>query len=112
MASRFAAGSAGRIRFGVIEPTASHRLPAIIAAFYAERPTLQLTIEVGGTERLTALVAEGELDFCISSPPDVDSALHFELLFEERIALLMPRRHALALKRRMLPEDLGPIRSC
>src|SRR5829696_4015331 len=35
IASRFAAGSAGRIRFGVIEPTASHRLPAIIAPFYA-----------------------------------------------------------------------------
>ena len=35
VAARFAAGSAGRVRFGVIEPTASHRLPAIITAFYA-----------------------------------------------------------------------------
>jgi DNA-binding transcriptional LysR family regulator len=107
VASRFASGSAGRIRFGVIEPTASHRLPAIIAPFYAERPTLQLTIEVGGTERLTALVKDGELDFCISSPPDLESALRFELLFEEKIALLTPRRHALASKRRILPEDLA-----
>ena len=29
-------------------------------------------------------MAEGELDFCISSPPTLDSALQFELLFEER----------------------------
>jgi LysR family transcriptional regulator, regulator of the ytmI operon len=107
IAARFPAGSAGRIRFGVIEPTASHRLPAIITPFYADRPTLQLTVEVGGTERLTRLVAEGELDFCISSPPEVESALRFELLFEERIALLTPRRHALALKRRLTPQDLA-----
>src|SRR5215213_8974785 len=107
IASRFASGSAGRVRLGVIEPTASDRLPSIIAPFFAERPTLQLTIEVGGTERLTALVAEGELDFCISSPPGVESALRFELLFEERIGLLMPRRHALASKRRIVPADLA-----
>ena len=107
VAARFAAGSAGRVRIGAIEPTASDRLPAIIAPFYADRPTLQLTIEVGGTERLTALVAEGELDFCISSPPDLESALQFELLFEERIALLLPRRHPLTAKRRILPQDLA-----
>jgi len=107
IAARFASGAAGRVRVGVIEPTATHRLPAIVAPFYAERPTLQLTIEVGGTERLTSLVAEGELDFCISSPPDIESALRFELLFEEPIALLLPRRHPLAAKRRLLAADLA-----
>jgi DNA-binding transcriptional LysR family regulator len=106
IAARYGAGSAGRIRFGVIEPTASRRLPGVVAAFYRERPRLQLTIEVGGTERLTGLVAQGDLDFCVSSPPDVESPLGFELLTEERIALLTPPRHPLASRRRIEATDL------
>lgn len=106
VAAKFVGGSAGRIRLGVIEPTASHRLPSILTAFYRERPGLQLTIEAGGAERLQRLIAEGELDFSISSPPTLGSALRFEPLFEEPIGLLVPKRHALASRRRIDPEDL------
>jgi DNA-binding transcriptional LysR family regulator len=106
VAARFVGGAAGRIRLGVIEPTASHRLPSMLTAFYRERPGLQLTIESGGAERLQRLVAEGELDFSISSAPTLASALHFEPLFDEPIGVLVPKRHPLASRRRIDPEDL------
>ena len=83
-----------------------HRLPAIITAFYRERPNLQLIVETGGAEHLQRLVAEGELDFIISSPPTLDSSLSFDHLFDERIGLLIPRRHALATRKRIAPADL------
>lgn len=106
IAARFSRGSAGRVRVGAIEPTLSHRLPPIITAFYRERPDLQLVIEAGGAERLQKLVAEGELDFGISSPPTLGSALQFEKLFDEPIGLLIPKRHPLATRRKIEPEDL------
>ena len=106
VAGRFVEGAAGRVRFGAIEPTASHRLPAIITAFYRERPNLQLIVETGGAEHLQRLVAEGELDFIISSPPTLDSSLSFEHLFDERIGLLIPRKHALATRKRIAAADL------
>ena len=106
IAARYAGGAAGRVRLGVIEPTASHRLPSIVTAFYRERPNLHLVIEAGGAERLQKLVAEGELDFSISSPPTLASDLQFEPLFDEPIGVLIPTKHPLAAKRRIEPEDL------
>lgn len=106
IAARYTGGVAGRVRVGAIEPTLSHRLPRLIAAFYKERPDVQLVIEAGGAERLQKLVAEGELDFSISSPPTLGSALRFEKLFDEPIGLLIPDRHPLAKRRRIEPEDL------
>jgi len=42
-------GAVGRLRIGSIEPTASLRLPSLIAHFCHERPKVRLTVEVGGT---------------------------------------------------------------
>lgn len=106
VAARYAGGAAGRVRFGVIEPTASHRLPPIITAFYRQRPGLRLTIDTGGAEYLQRLVAEGELDFAISSPPTLGSPLLFERLFDEPIGVLIPKKHPLAARRRIEPSDL------
>lgn len=106
IASRFVGGSAGRVRLGSIEPTASQRLPSIVTAFYKERPGLQLTIDAGGAELMQRMVAAGELDFAISSPPTLGLALQFERLFDEAMGVLIPRDHPLAKKRRIEPADL------
>jgi len=106
VAARFAGGAAGRVRLGVIEPTASHRLPKIITGFYRNRPGLKLTIETGGAEYLQRLVAEGELDFAISSAPTLASVLQFEAWFDEPIGVLIPRKHPLAARRRIDAAEL------
>ena len=90
------AGEAGHVRIGVIEPTASLRLPQILAPFCRERPRIQLTIEVGNTRAISRRVASGALDLGICSLPEAHLGLDFEPLFAERLALLLPENHPLA----------------
>jgi DNA-binding transcriptional LysR family regulator len=90
------AGEAGHVRVGVIEPTASFRLPQILVPFCQERPRIQLTIEVGGTRAISQRVASGELDIGICSLPEAHLGLDFEPLFTEKMVLLLPQSHPLA----------------
>lgn len=89
------AGEAGHVRVGAIEPTASLRLPRLLAGFCQERPRIQLTIEVGNTRTISQRVASGALDLGICSPPAAQLGLDFEPLFVERLALLLPEKHPL-----------------
>jgi LysR family transcriptional regulator, regulator of the ytmI operon len=89
------AGEAGHVRIGVIEPTASLRLPPILSSFCRERPRIQLTIEVGDTRLISQRVASGDLDIGICSLPEAHLGLDFEPLFTEQMALLIPRGHPL-----------------
>ena len=90
------AGEAGHVRIGVIEPTASLRLPQILAPFCQERPRIRLTIEVGNTRTISQRVACGALDVGICSLPEAHFGLDFEPLFVEQLALLLPEQHPLA----------------
>lgn len=89
-------GDAGHVRVGVIEPTASLRLPESLVRFYEERPKVRLTVEVGGTETISRRVAAGDLDVGLCSPPLAELGLSFEPLFVEKLALLLPKNHPLA----------------
>jgi DNA-binding transcriptional LysR family regulator len=101
------AGEAGHVRIGVIEPTASLRLPQLLAAFCQERPRIRLTIEVGNTRTISQRVASGALDLGICSPPAAHLGLDFEPLFVERLALLLPERHPLAGAENIRAQDLA-----
>jgi DNA-binding transcriptional LysR family regulator len=91
-------GRAGAVRFGAIEPTASRRLPALLAEFCRERPNVQVRVEVAGTASLCQGVAQGLLDLalCSSPPSGTAGGLGFEPLFLERLELLVPAVHRLA----------------
>ena len=89
------AGEAGHVRIGVIEPTASYRLPRILVPFCQERPLIHLTIDVGGTRAISQRVAAGELDIGICSLPEAHLGLDFEPLFTEQMALLLSHSHPL-----------------
>lgn len=105
--AELATGEAGHVRLGSIEPTASLRLPELLARFCAGRPRLRLTLEVGGTETLSRQVAAGELDAAVCSPPPAGLGLHFEPLFVEGLALLVPEDHPLAGADAVRAEDLA-----
>jgi LysR family transcriptional regulator, regulator of the ytmI operon len=91
-------GRAGTVRFGVIEPTASRRLPALLAEFCRDRPNVEVRVEVAGTAALCQGVAQGMLDLalCSSPPGGMAGGLGFEPLFLERLELLVPALHRLA----------------
>ena len=105
--SNVAAGEAGHVRLGAIEPVASLRLSSLIARFCGPRPRVGLTLEIGGTETIGRRVASGDLDLGVCSTPPARLGLAFEPLFVERLVLLMPRRHSLARKPRLGPTDLA-----
>jgi LysR family transcriptional regulator, regulator of the ytmI operon len=90
------AGEAGHLRIGSIEPVASVHLPAVIAQFCQAHPNVRLTLEVGVTQVISDRVAAGLLDVAICSPPNANLDLVFEVLFQDPIALLIPKSHRLA----------------
>ena len=103
-------GGAGTVRIGVIEPTASVRLPPVLAALCAALEGLDVRLEIAGTGTVVRRVAAGELDFGIATPPDPDTSLRFEPLFEERLVLAVPRGAPLARRRSISVRDLEHAR--
>lgn len=89
-------GESGHLRVGSIEPTASLRLPEILARYCGERPKVRLSVEVGGAATIAGKVAAGELDMGLCSPPRAGEGLRFEPLFVEGMALLVPEGHPFA----------------
>jgi len=100
-------GAVGRLRIGSIEPTASLRLPSLIAHFCHERPKVRLTVEVGGTSFVSQRVASGDLEVGICSPPPAHLGLTFEPLFVEKMRLLLPADHPLTELESIRPADLA-----
>lgn len=108
--AELSSGAAGEVRLGAIEPTASLRLPRILARLCGERPRLALAVEVGGTRTLSAAVAAGELDLAVTTAPPARLRLHFEPLFAEALVLVVPESHPLARRRALTAADLAGAR--
>lgn len=99
-------GESGSLLLGAIEPTASFRLPAILASFMTNHPHIQISIQIGNTHTLKELILKGEIDFAISSVPETSSGLYFNPLFSEQLVLLVPSIHPLAAKPEIYIQDL------
>lgn len=90
-------GDAGIIRLGVMEPTASYRLPQLLGPFLRRHPKVKISIHIGNTTVLGQMLHEGSIDMAICSTPNTGLEDHsFEPLFIERLALLIPESHPLA----------------
>ncbi|MGB3634020.1 MAG: LysR family transcriptional regulator [Rubrobacteraceae bacterium] len=103
-------GGFGHLRVGSIEPTASLRLPTILARYSKERPKVRLTVEVGGTETIAGKVVSGELDVGLCAPLHSYEGLSFEPLFVEKMALLVPEGDPLDEKDMVEMADLAERR--
>ncbi len=68
----------------------------MLAAFCRQYPQVRLTLEVGVTQVISRKVAAGKLDLAICSPPAANLGLTFDRLFQDPIALLLPKSHPLA----------------
>jgi DNA-binding transcriptional LysR family regulator len=55
----------GRLRLGITEYFAPHHMPAILHAFHADYPTLDIEVTTGVTGTLRGLLKNGELDMVI-----------------------------------------------
>ena len=103
-------GEAGHLRIGSVEPVASVHLPVVLAQFCRQYPKVRLTIETGVTQTISRRVAAGELDLAICSLPAANLGLNFEALFQDPIALLVPKSHPLAKTKDIMVASLAEAR--
>ncbi|RTE07886.1 LysR family transcriptional regulator [Paenibacillus whitsoniae] len=99
-------GEAGLIRLGVMEPTASYRLPELLGPFLRHHPKVKISIHIGNTTVLGTMLHEGSIDMAICSTPASGLEHTFEPLFVEQLALLLPEAHPLAEKPTIYLRDL------
>jgi len=99
-------GETGIVRLGVMEPTASYRLPAVLGPFLQQFPKVQISIHIGNTFVLNEMLDAGKIDLAICTTPDSGLGAEFEPLFVEQLGLLVPEAHPLAAKETIRLADL------
>jgi LysR family transcriptional regulator, regulator of the ytmI operon len=99
-------GDAGVVRLGVMEPTASYRLPLILEPFMRQYPKIQFSIQIGNTFVLNQMLNEGTIDLAICTTPETGLGHSFEPLFMEHLGLLIPETHRLVSKEMIFLRDL------
>jgi len=102
-------GGAGEVALGAVEPAASLRVSPLLAAFARTHPGVRLRLEVSGTRTLSRAVWGGQLAFAVCSAPPPELRLSFRPVFNQRMALLLPRKHPLARERKLRAKDLASV---
>ncbi|MED4905747.1 LysR family transcriptional regulator [Parageobacillus thermoglucosidasius] len=99
-------GESGIIRIGVMEPTASYRLPPLLASFRKKYPKIQLNIQIHSSQSLVEMVMKDEVDLAICPAPETATNTVFDPLFSEEVVLLVPVEHHLSQKETIYLENL------
>lgn len=108
LSSRGRDGLAGRLRIGVLESTASTRLPPLVADYHARWPRVDLEISIGTSASLTDGVLDGRIDCAFVARPGPDptplshhacrlayaeSGLVAAYAYTEELLLVLPASH-------------------
>ncbi|UQZ36246.1 LysR family transcriptional regulator [Paenibacillus sp. PK3_47] len=104
--TEYAAGTAGKVRLGATDPTASYRLPVLLQKFMNLFPKMAISVDIAGTAALTERLLRGELDMILCSPPEFNKELHYEPLFTEEFVLILPDGHPLTAEPLLTPDHL------
>ncbi len=80
-----------------------------IIAFCKNHLNMKLTLEFGGTESISQLVAGSQLDIAICPAPPAGLNLSFEPLLLEPMDLLLPQEHPLAREEQIFLNDLSSV---
>ena len=89
-------GESGVIRLGVMEPTASYRIPSILKQFIERYPKIQLSIQIHSNNALIDMVKKEEIDLALCTAPEMSQDTVFLPLFQEKVVLLVPESHPLS----------------
>ncbi|MDI4649932.1 LysR family transcriptional regulator [Cohnella hashimotonis] len=99
-------GDAGEVRLGATEPAVSCRLPALLKRFAERYPKIRISVESASTPVLSERLRKGGLDLALCATPEHAEGLHFEQLYREPFAALMPADHPLASQAHVRLDDL------
>lgn len=95
----------GNIRIGCFSSLSIHILPAVVAAFTARYPGIELQLYVGEHGELTRWLHEGKIDLALMSLP-VPEDFRFLPLFNDPIYAVLPEDHPLTAHDTVRPSDL------
>lgn len=98
--------SARELRLGTSDTTALYVLPAIIRKFTRAEPQSRLHIVNRPTEHIAQMVLRGELDLGIVTLPAGAAQLEERRWFDQRLVLVVPKKHALAKRYSVRIENL------
>jgi DNA-binding transcriptional LysR family regulator len=88
----------------------THHLPVPVETFTRTYPDIHLVLCTGLWTELIRLVEQGEAELGIAPVPWSEQRRHalldYEHLFDMRLMLLTPKRHPLARKKKLHPQDL------
>lgn len=84
-------GMAGTLRVGVIYTYSTTFLPKIIGSFGEKYPDVRLSVEVGSANDVERRILSGDLDLAIAFAPPQHAELGVDLLFEERLVLVLAK---------------------
>jgi DNA-binding transcriptional LysR family regulator len=93
----------GRVSLAIIPSVATQWLPAILKTFAGVYPGVEVSVMAEDSRNVQRLVAEGEVDFGISSLHAPDANINFAPLMADRFGLLCRSDHRLARSGKPLP---------
>ncbi|HEY4252768.1 MAG TPA: LysR family transcriptional regulator [Roseomonas sp.] len=110
-AGRFRAGDSGRIRLGTGATACIHFLPAPLKQTKRALPGVEITVTTGNTPDILDALEKGALDAAlVTMPPGaLPASFEAELLFEDALCALLPRRLDAELPAMLGPGDLAPL---
>ncbi|AGA30377.1 transcriptional regulator CynR [Singulisphaera acidiphila] len=97
----------GRLAVGVVQTVNAYLIPVVVAEFSAAYPGVTLLVEELSASGVEIGVSEGRLDLGVSFVPPADTGLDAELLFEEELVLVIPRRHPWSRRQTVRVSELG-----
>lgn len=86
----------GQVSIATVPSVASRLLPGPLARFVAEHPNVQVSIQDATAERVQQLLAQGQVDFGISSLWAQDEQLDFAPLLHDQVGVVCRADHPLA----------------
>ncbi|PND36979.1 transcriptional regulator [Paucibacter aquatile] len=102
----FARGIKGHLRIAANSGAIAECLPADLVAFSQGHPQIRISLEDLTSAEVQAAVAEGRADAGVFTAPLLDSRLQTWSYARGRLAVLVPKRHALAAQDRVRFADL------
>ncbi|HEY1979008.1 MAG TPA: LysR family transcriptional regulator, partial [Xanthobacteraceae bacterium] len=107
----FVKSEIGFVSIGVPSITAQWWLPTAISRFKATHPDAVVCVDPQANDIILPRLRLGEIDFVVGPPGfshQMRSLVH-ELLFDERICLVVRREHPLARKRKITKRELNEL---
>lgn len=102
-------GATGRLRVGILQVAIPELLPRAFAQLQAKHPKIHLLLQEGSNDAMLAALSKGDLD-CVLGRVAEDSrapAIHWDILYQEPVCIVVRQGHALSSLKRVTPEMLA-----